>query len=45
MRHKALRFIVFSLSVVGLFVLAQRSFASRHVKRAMEATSSAVWGT
>jgi hypothetical protein len=45
MRHKSLRIIVFSLSVVGLFVLAQRSLASRQVKRAIEATSSAVWGT
>jgi hypothetical protein len=45
MRHKLLRTIVFSLSVAGLFVLAQRSLASRQVKRAIEATSSAVWGT
>jgi len=45
MRQKSLRIIVFSLSVVGLFVLAQRSLASRQVKRALAATSSAVWGT
>ena len=45
MRHKSLRIIVFSLSMVGLFVLAQRSLVSGQMKCAVSAMSSAVWGT